>query len=89
MEEAERPEDSGAFARLEQEVKGYAASPSGVGLDVPAWLRRVEMEVHKVRAARTAIALLAEDFFAVPKVAVPFEELQRQIREWEKALGEK
>jgi hypothetical protein len=34
-----------AFARLAEELKPYAETPVGVGLDVPQWLRRLDAEV--------------------------------------------
>ena len=37
------------FARLQSEIATFAATPSGVGLDVPPWLRRLEGELHRVR----------------------------------------
>jgi hypothetical protein len=78
--EEERP----AFVRLQQELEAYTASPSGVGLDVPAWLRRLEAEVHRVQAAQSAVASLAENFFRVPRRAVGHDELRRQLGDWER-----
>jgi hypothetical protein len=77
-EEAERP----AFKRLQEELRTYAASPSGVGLDVPAWLRRLEAEVSRVQAQRNATASLADSFFRVPAREVSYEEVQGQLRDW-------
>jgi hypothetical protein len=79
-EEAQRP----AFLRLQQELHAYTASPVGVGLDVPHWLRRLEMEVQRVQAAHTTIAVLAENFFRVPRHPLSYDELQRQLRGWER-----
>ena len=53
-------ENGPAFARLREELQAYTATPTGVGLDVPFWLRRLELEVHRVEATRTTIAVLAE-----------------------------
>src|SRR5207244_1358933 len=41
MEEARREGNRPAFARLRKEVEAFTATPAGVGLDVPAWLRRL------------------------------------------------
>lgn len=79
-EEASRP----SFQRLQQEMRVYVTSPAGVGLDVPAWLRRLESEVRRVQASRTSMAALAENFFRVPRREVSHEEVQRQLREWER-----
>src|SRR5205823_4151690 len=35
---------AGPFQRLQAELAAYTATPTGVGLDVPAWLRRLEGE---------------------------------------------
>jgi hypothetical protein len=79
-DEAARP----AFRRLQEELRTYAASPSGVGLDVPAWLRRLETELHRVQAQKTAVAVLAEAFFRVPRRDLTLEEVQAQLRDWER-----
>jgi hypothetical protein len=73
-----------AFERLQRELQAYTATPFGVGLDVPYWLRRLEMEVHRVQATHTTIAVLVEGFFRVPRRALSFEDLQQQLRGWER-----
>jgi len=84
MADARRENSRPAFARLRKEVEAFTTTPTGVGLDVPAWLRRLEMEVHRVQAARTMIAALAEGFFRVPRRPLTYEEMVRQLREWER-----
>jgi hypothetical protein len=74
----------GAFERLQRELEAYTATPFGVGLDVPYWLRRLEMEVHRVQATHTTIAVLVEGFFRVPRRPLSYEDLQRQLRGWER-----
>jgi hypothetical protein len=76
----ERP----AFGRLQEELRDYTATPFGVGLDVPYWLRRLEMEVHRVQATHTTIGALAEGFFRVPRRPLSYEDLLRQLRGWER-----
>ncbi len=73
-----------AFTRLQQELEAYTATPTGVGLDVPFWLRRLEMEVHRARAAHSATAVLAENFFRVPRRQLDSDEVDRQMREFDK-----
>ena len=51
---------------------------------MPAWLRRLEAEVHKVQAARGAVATLAENVFRIPRRTIGHGEIQRQLTEWEK-----
>jgi hypothetical protein len=87
LEEArkgESEEERPSFRRLQEELKAYVSSPVGVGLDVPAWLRRLESEVRRVQASRTSMAALAENFFRVPRREVSHDEVQRQLREWER-----
>jgi hypothetical protein len=84
MAEARGGGDRPAFRRLREELAAYTATPTGVGLDVPFWLRRLEMEVHRVHAARTAVAALAEDFFRVPRRPLAYDEVRRQLGDWER-----
>ncbi len=84
MEGARRDGDRRFFSQLRKEVEAFTATPAGVGLDVPAWLRRLEMEVQRVQAAHTTMAALAEGFFRIPRRSLTYEELQQQLREWER-----
>jgi hypothetical protein len=84
MGEAGGDGDRPAFARLRKEVEAFTATPTGVGLDVPAWLRRLEMEVQRVQAAHTTMAALAEGCFRIPRRPLTYDELQQQMREWER-----
>jgi hypothetical protein len=84
MLEARQPDGGPAFPRFREEAKAYTATPTGVGLDVPYWLRRLEMEVRRVQATHTTIAVLAENFFRVPRRPLAYDDLQRQLREWER-----
>jgi hypothetical protein len=86
MAEASQLGEGASFARLEKELVALTASPTGVGLDVPQWLRRLELEVQRVRAGQTTIAVLAEGFLHVPKKALTIEELRQQLEDWEKPL---
>jgi hypothetical protein len=84
MREARQEREGAAFLRLRRELQAFTATPMGVGLDVPYWLRRLEMEVHRVQAARTTIALLAENFFRIPRRPLSWDELQRQLGDWDR-----
>ena len=84
MAEARSNGDRPSFPRLCREVEAFTATPTGVGLDVPAWLRRLEMEVQRVQATHTTMAALAEGFFRIPRRSLSYEELQLQLREWER-----
>jgi hypothetical protein len=83
MRESRQDGEKPNFTRLRHELHAFTASPMGVGLDVPYWLRRLEMEVHRVQATRTTIAVLAENFFRVPRQPLSWDELQRQLGDWD------
>jgi hypothetical protein len=83
MREAQAGTPGPAFTQLQEELRAHTATPTGVGLDVPHWLRRLEAEVQRVQATQTTVAVLAENFFRVPRQPLSFEELQRQLREWD------
>ncbi len=80
----DREEDRPTFARLQAEMRTYTANPTGVGLDVPSWLRRLEGEVHRVEAGRGTVAVLAENFFRIPRHPLSHDEVAKQLREWER-----
>jgi hypothetical protein len=86
MREARRGAPGRSFGRLEKELEPLTGSPIGVGLDVPHWLRRLEGEVQRVRAAQSTIAELAEGFLGVPRKPLPLTELRQQLDDWERPL---
>jgi hypothetical protein len=73
---------------LEKELEPFATTPSGVGLDVPAWLVRLQNELERVRTSHSDLGNLAETMFHVPKIAAPFETLVSQLSDWEKRSRE-
>jgi hypothetical protein len=89
MAEARQFGEGPSFVRLEKELQGLTATPTGVGLDVPQWLRRLVLEVQRVRAAQTTVAVLAEGLLHVPKKALTIEELKQQVEDWEKPLQDR
>ncbi|MBY0456580.1 MAG: hypothetical protein K2V38_04530, partial [Gemmataceae bacterium] len=73
-------EDGPAFVGLRTALEPLEATVSGVGLDVPVWLRRLEDALRQTRdrAAEPPPAL----------VELTFEELERQMEDWDKGFGE-
>jgi hypothetical protein len=57
---------------------------SGVGLEVPAWVRRLEDALRQAREPDEADR--DDDFGRV--AGFDFAELKRQLQEWDKPLGE-
>ncbi len=86
------PESAPAFVGLLDVIRPLADSPSGVGLDVPVWLRRLEDELRKFRTGpRPADADDADppdDPLLPPITRLDFTELKRQLADWDKAIGE-
>jgi hypothetical protein len=77
-------EDNPAFSRLRGAVEPLAENVSGVGLDVPAWVRRLE---ESLRAAKARDAADPADPVRLAP-GVDFEELRRQLADWDRPLGE-
>ena len=86
MAEATRAEGSPAFEHIRREIEEQAAHPTGVGLDVPPWLRQVEEEVERVQEAHTAVGAMSEHLLRVPVRPLSWSEFLRQIQEWDKPL---
>ncbi len=84
-----QPEDNPSFEGLLAAIRPLADHPSGVGLDVPAWLRRVEDELRKVKAASADGDAEPAEAYPFPEaVPLDFDQLKRQLAEWDKPLGE-
>ena len=48
-------------------LEPFATTPSGVGLDVPAWLVRLQNELERVVMTQSDLGNLAETVFQVPQ----------------------
>ncbi|HZU39121.1 MAG TPA: hypothetical protein VFA18_24560, partial [Gemmataceae bacterium] len=83
MREAHEAGEHASFTRLQEEMKSFTEAPTGVGLDVPVWLWQLQQEVGRVRARRTALAALAEDFFHVPRTPLTLEQIKEQMKNWD------
>jgi hypothetical protein len=84
MEEAEAGGPAPCFELLHTETEILTREPTGVGLDIPAWLAALEEEVDL--ASRPLHELRRDDQIteAVPLTPIPIEELERQLDVWEK-----
>ena len=82
-------EDNPSFSGLRAAIQPLADHPAGVGLDVPVWLRRLEDELRKVRAADPESDVEPSQQYPFPvMVSLKFEELRKQLRDWDKTPGE-
>jgi len=77
-------EDNPAFRRLNAAVEPLAENVSGVGLDVPAWVRRLEESLRAAKAHDNSDG----DEPIRHTSALDFEELRRQLADWDRPLGE-
>ena len=75
LEEAKKFLDLDAPCPLEDELEPFAQRPSGVGLDMPPWIQRLEDELERVKNAKSALASLAENLFEVPRAPLAFDGL--------------
>ena len=79
-----KPTAGGPFEQLEQETAELTQVPTGIGLEVPAWLASLEQEAYEQRRAA--------GFLARPEmIAMPLEqsrlvraEVERQLTGWER-----
>ncbi len=74
-------ENNPAFARFREAMEPLESTVIGVGLDVPAWVRRLE---DALRATRDRTA----EPPTTPPPGLTFEELERQMEVWDKGFGE-
>ncbi len=79
MEAARHDEQNEALANLLRELQPFADTPSGVGLELPAWLRRLESEAARVKAAQTEVELAPSEV----RVRLTKEAIEAQLRTWE------
>lgn len=75
-------EASPAFRKLEENLRPFIEHPTGVGLDVPHWLRKFESEVQRVRERLDRPEIKDE-----PLIALSFDDLQRQLDDWDTPLA--
>lgn len=83
IEEARRGDkEAPRFELLEHETEFLTREPTGVGLDVPAWLVALEEEVEHVQ--RPAYQRRSDDDLAafIPPVLLSLEQSRKQIEEW-------
>jgi hypothetical protein len=84
-----QPEDNPSFTGLLAAIRPLSDHPSGVGLDVPTWLRRLEDELRKVRSADPEADGDAFEQYPFPQpLGLDFAELKKQLQDWEKPIGE-
>ena len=79
MLDAESNRESQKFDLLEQESDLLTRHPTGVGLDVPAWLDALEEEVEKLAKRRASSEIDPQALMTIPIVPLSSEELNEQL----------
>ena len=89
-----QPEDNPAFRGLLAAVAPLADQPVGVGLDIPAWVRRLEDELRNVKLmdpdedSEAVEDAVPDDFPLPPPTVLGLDEFRRQITDWDTPLGD-
>ncbi|TWU55755.1 hypothetical protein [Rubripirellula reticaptiva] len=79
MHEAELGESNGAFELLEQETELLTRHPTGVGLDVPAWLNSLEEEVEQLAKRNACSEIDPQSLVTIAIVPVTIDQLNEQL----------
>ncbi|TWU27081.1 hypothetical protein Pla52o_09400 [Novipirellula galeiformis] len=79
MRDAENNQPSRAFELLEAESEILTRHPTGVGLDVPAWLDALEEEVEQLAKRRISSEIDPQFLITIPIASLSVEELNDQL----------
>ena len=82
MDEAKADGPAPQFELLEEEAESLTREPTGVGLDVPAWLAALEEEAEMVTRPLHERQREERIASAVPQVKLKVREVQRQLDKW-------
>ncbi|MGE0607261.1 MAG: hypothetical protein AB7O62_09225 [Pirellulales bacterium] len=82
IEEARFGKEPQAFEALEQELQELAQHPSGAGLDVPDWIRALQVETSKAGTFGQEQREPDDGRVLPPPVRLTLEEIQRQLGGW-------
>lgn len=81
-EEARHGQPGTNFALLRKEIALLTREPTGVGLDVPAWLMALEEEVSAVTQGEPDADPTTPWDVVIPQATISLEETQRQLEKW-------
>ncbi len=79
MRDAEANRESHAFFLLEEESELLTRHPTGVGLDVPAWLDALEEEVEQLAKRRASSEIDPQALMTISIVPLSVDELSDQL----------
>ena len=80
MRDAEANQPSRAFDLLEQESALLTRHPTGVGLDVPAWLDSLEEEVEQLTKRRASSEIDPQFLITIPIVPLSSNDLEEHLK---------
>jgi hypothetical protein len=78
------PQAGGPFDQLEQETAELTQEPTGIGLEVPAWLASLEQEANDQRRAAGFLARPETISLPLNQVRLERDEVDRQLTGWER-----
>jgi hypothetical protein len=79
MRDAETNRESRSFELLQQEAELLTRHPTGVGLDVPAWLDALEEEVEQLAKRRASSEIDPQSLMTISIVPLSPDELNEQL----------
>jgi hypothetical protein len=82
IEEARQGGEAPKFEMLQHDTDYLTREPTGVGLDVPAWLVALEEEVEDVLYADYQGCPEEDLTAAIPPVLLTYEEAKLQLEDW-------
>jgi hypothetical protein len=82
MDECRRDMPSSSFELLQQETDLLTREPSGVGLDVPAWLVALEEEVAETLQQEAHWNQARQLEVIIPRQPLTLQEARRQLERW-------
>jgi hypothetical protein len=82
IDEAREGGESPKFEMLQHDTEYLTREPTGVGLDVPAWLVALEEEVEDVLTSCDQHCREHDLAAVIPSVLLTLEEAHRQLDEW-------
>ncbi len=79
MADAEANRESRVFDLLEQECELLTRHPTGVGLDVPAWLDELEQEVEQLAKRRASSEIDPQGLMTIPIVPLTIDKIGEEL----------
>jgi hypothetical protein len=79
MRDAEANRESSRFELLEAESELLAKTPTGAGLDVPAWLAALEEEVEQLAKRNASSEIDPESLMTIPIAPIDLDTVNEQL----------